>query len=73
MNFGCLLGVVLDVFKTEPLPKDSPFWDMENVVITPHDSGYVSSQKIYDIFEENYRRFCAGEQLLYTIDFKKGY
>ena len=38
-----LYGAVLDVFESEPLSQDSPLWDMENVVITPHNS-FVSEE-----------------------------
>lgn len=64
---------VLDVFKTEPLPKESPLWSLENVYITSHIAGYILSDKVFEIFEENYRRFCAGKELKYRIDFAKGY
>ena len=38
LRTGALSGAVLDVFETEPLPEDSPLWDMENVILTPHNS-----------------------------------
>lgn len=64
---------VLDVFKQEPLPKESPLWSIENIYITPHLSGYMTSDKMVDIFTENYKRFISGKELLYKIDFTKGY
>ncbi len=64
---------VLDVFKEEPLPKESPFWSMDNVYVTPHLSGYVLSEKIFEIFAENYKRFLRGDELMYRVDFTKGY
>lgn len=70
---GIIEAAVLDVFKKEPLPKNNPLWNLENVYITPHISGYVMSNKIFEIFEENYNRFIQGKKLKYRIDFKKGY
>ena len=64
---------VLDVFKGEPLPADSPLWEVENLAITPHMAGYIFTDREFEIFEENYRRFCVGEELLYRVDFAKGY
>src|SRR3989338_9611900 len=64
---------VLDVFKEEPLPPDSPLWGVENLDITPHMAGYIFTDREFEIFAENYRRFCAGEALLYRVDFVKGY
>jgi phosphoglycerate dehydrogenase-like enzyme len=66
-------AVVLDVFSVEPLPKDSPLWDEPNLYLTPHVSGYSISQEIFRIFADNYRRFMAGNQLRYLVDFKRGY
>ncbi len=65
--------VVLDVFNEEPLPKASPLWAMSNVYITPHMASYVITDKMFTIFAENYKRFLRGKELLYEIDFKKGY
>lgn len=64
---------ILDVFKEEPLPSDSPLWDVENLEITPHMAGYIFNEREFEIFKENYRRFCAGEELMYRVDFAKGY
>lgn len=65
---------VLDVFQTEPLPEDHPFWKLENVYVTPHVSGYVEdNSRLIEIFANNYKKFHAGEPLDYVIDFKRGF
>jgi phosphoglycerate dehydrogenase-like enzyme len=63
-------GAVLDVFGTEPLPPDSPFWDLPNTIVTPHVSGadLVAPSTLADLFAENLRRFAAGEPLLNVVD-----
>ena len=66
-------AAVLDVFKTEPLPADSELWHVPNLFITPHVSGYSLSKEIFEIFKENYMKFYRGEELLYQVDFDKGY
>ncbi|MED4352489.1 D-2-hydroxyacid dehydrogenase [Schinkia azotoformans] len=67
---------VLDVFETEPLPKGHPFWQMENVTITPHLSG-VSRQyllRCIEIFEHNLKQYLSGENnLINVIDLDRGY
>ncbi|WAR17606.1 GHRA-like protein [Mya arenaria] len=74
---GWLGGAVLDVNPTEPLPPDSPLWTLQNVLITPHISGYTRDprhiQRYVDVFVENYRRYCDGQPLMYEVDFEKGY
>lgn len=72
---GMIAGAGLDVFETEPLPGDSPLWDMENVVITPHHAGATPKymDRLLDIFTENLRRFQAGEPLINVVDKKLGY
>jgi phosphoglycerate dehydrogenase-like enzyme len=65
---------VLDVFQEEPLPKESKFWNLDNVYITPHISGNMSNiNSLWEIFTENYKHYINGEDLIYTIDFNKGY
>jgi D-2-hydroxyacid dehydrogenase (NADP+) len=59
---GRIAGAGLDVFQTEPLPADSPFWDLPNVFITPHLGGYTSEYEdlIMPLIIDNMRRFLAG-------------
>jgi len=56
---GALLGAGLDVFEVEPLPADSPLWDMPNVVITPHTAGDTPryGERLAHIFRQNLRAF----------------
>jgi phosphoglycerate dehydrogenase-like enzyme len=57
-----IAGAGLDVFQNEPLPADSPFWDLPNVFITPHLGGYTSEYEelIMPLVIENMRAFLAG-------------
>jgi phosphoglycerate dehydrogenase-like enzyme len=68
-------GAALDVFIEEPLPPDSPLWDLENLLITPHTAGLTEKmwERHYKLFTENLRRYMAGEELLAVVDKKKGY
>jgi D-2-hydroxyacid dehydrogenase (NADP+) len=72
---GWIAGAALDVFEREPLPADSPFWDMENVLLTPHISGgtEVYNQRAVAIFADNLRRYLTGEPLLNVVDPARGY
>lgn len=66
----------LDVFEEEPLPKDSPLWKMNNVLITPHISGATPKFKIklLAIFLPNLKSFIeTGTLVKNEISFKKGY
>ncbi len=70
LTSGHLGGAGLDVFIEEPLPEESPFWEMPNVLVSPH-SGSTSDQenrRITDLFCENIRRFLAGESLINTLE-----
>jgi glyoxylate/hydroxypyruvate reductase A len=69
---GPLGGAVLDVFRTEPLPPDSPFWTHPKVLISPHVSGWTIDGGLPDI-AENYRRLSSGRPLLNEVDRDTGY
>lgn len=58
-----IAGAGLDVFQTEPLPPDSPFWDLPNVFMTPHLGGYTIEYEdlIMPLIVENMRLFLAGQ------------
>ncbi len=70
-----IAGAVLDVFEQEPLPSESPLWDLENLLITPHTAGLTEKlwQRHYTLFSENLRRYLAREPLLFVVDKQKGY
>ncbi len=65
-----IAGAVLDVFHTEPLPPGSPFWTMENVLVTPHSSGPTDNaeRKTIELLCENVRRFQNGQPLLCQVE-----
>jgi glyoxylate/hydroxypyruvate reductase A len=73
LSEGRLAAAVLDVFQTEPLPADHPFWRLSNVVITSHTAALSAPPDIAPLFVENYRRLIAGQPLLYRVDFDAGY
>jgi phosphoglycerate dehydrogenase-like enzyme len=72
---GHLGGAVLDTFRDEPLPPMSSFYDLPNVIVTPHtawSSGRVLDRSV-ELFCDNLRRFAAGEPLLNVVDPDAGY
>jgi glyoxylate/hydroxypyruvate reductase len=75
LRSGQIGGAALDVFEHEPLPADSPLWEMENVLVSPH-SGSTSDRenaRLTDLFCENLRRFLAGKPLLNVLDIQALY
>jgi phosphoglycerate dehydrogenase-like enzyme len=72
---GRIGGAALDVFTTEPLPADSRYWDMPNVIVTPHMSGAMEDYwtPLVALFAANLRRFEQGEPLLNVVDKRAGY
>ncbi len=77
MTGGHLSGAALDVFETEPLPKEDPMWDCPRLLITPHVAGNMTLgytlDRIVDLFLENFENFCTGRPLLRQVDREKGY
>ena len=72
---GLIGGAGLDVTPVEPLPQDSPLWDMPNVIITPHVAGGspIRMDRTVDLFCDNLERYLVGKPLLSVIDKQKGY
>lgn len=72
-----IAGAALDVYEVEPLPTDSPLWDMENVLISPHCTDRTTDPDWLDLsaqlFVENFQRFVKGEPLKNVVDKKAGY
>jgi phosphoglycerate dehydrogenase-like enzyme len=68
-------GAALDVFEVEPLPKDSPMWDLPNVLISPHSASTVAAEnsRIVDIFVDNLGRFTKGQPLRNRFEQERGY
>ena len=77
MRGGHLSGAALDVFKTEPLPPDSPMWDCPRLLITTHVAGNMTLgytvNRIVTMFLEDFGNYCAGRPLAHLVDRKRGY
>lgn len=72
---GWIAGAGLDVTEEEPLPPDSPLYDMPNVILTPHISGVSVhyDKRLTDLFADNLRRYRMGQPLRNLYDHKRGY
>ncbi len=73
LDSGQLGGAVIDVLEQEPLPDTDPLWQVPGLVITSHTAAPSLTPAIVSVFCDNYRRFHAGEELHYLIDFDRGY
>jgi phosphoglycerate dehydrogenase-like enzyme len=75
LQAGEIAGAGLDALDPEPLPQDSPLWEMENVIITPHNAGQSpkAPRRVFELFCENLKRFVAGEPLINVVDKTRGY
>lgn len=76
LRAGDIAHAVLDVFEEEPLGQDHPFWDMEQVTVTPHLSGVTPQyqHRAFKIFEENLQVFLnQGTDFTNQIDYDRGY
>ena len=72
---GSLGGAALDVFAEEPLPADSPFWTLPNVIVTPHLGAAWGGMwdAAFELFCDNLRRFVAGAPLRNIAQLARGY
>ncbi|CDO04682.1 Glyoxylate/hydroxypyruvate reductase B [Oceanobacillus picturae] len=77
LQSGKIAGAGLDVFATEPLPEDSPLWDMENVIVTPHTAGsteHYTERVVRDVFIPNLKNYLEREKPSKNlVDYDKGY
>ncbi len=75
LQAGQLGGAALDVTEEEPLPPDSPLWDLPNVILTPHNSWSTPylEERQKELFLENLSRYLAGEPLRNVVDKQLGY
>lgn len=70
---GQIGHATLDVFQTEPLPEDHPFWQHRQITVTPHVASISDPRSVADQIIENIRRAKAGEALLNQVDPARGY
>lgn len=72
---GRLGGAALDVFAVEPLPPESPLWEMDDVLLSPHSAGTVAAENahITELFADNLRRWLDGRPLRNRFDPDRGY
>lgn len=70
-----LSGAVLDVYPVEPLPENSPLWEMRNVLLSPHIAGASGAYfaRATELFAENLRRYLTDQPLLNRFDPQRGY
>lgn len=72
---GKIYGAALDVVENEPLHPDSSLWNLENVIITPHNSWISEMRNIrrFDMIYDNMEKYVKNEKLVNIIDINKGY
>ena len=76
LQAGEIAGAGLDVTTPEPLPSESPLWDMENVILTPHNAGMSVhyDERAFDIFKKNLKSYVEnGEVFKNVVNYSTGY
>ena len=75
VNSGTIAGAVLDVFRTEPLPSDHPFWTTKGITVLPHIGGLhpEREKQSAELVVQNARRYLAGEPSTQLVDRVRGY
>ena len=71
---GPIAGAAMDVFSEEPLPTESPFWGMQNVIVTPHTGDPKDwERRAVEVFCDNLERYIKGEALINIVLPDRGY
>jgi phosphoglycerate dehydrogenase-like enzyme len=72
---GKLAGAALDVYEEEPLKELSPLWDLDNIILTSHNSwiSEMRNKRRFNLIYENMKKYVQGEELVNVVDLKKGY
>ena len=72
---GWIAGAGLDVFETEPLPEDSPLWELDNVIITSHYAGVTPHyhERALSVFRDNLERYYSDLPLHNVVNKTLGY
>ena len=75
MRAGTISGAILDVFRTEPLPANHPFWGEEKIIVLPHIGGLhpQRDEMVAALLVENLHRFLDGRPLTQLVDRRAGY
>lgn len=73
LDRGQIGAATLDVFRTEPLPASSPFWDHPKVLVTPHVASLIDPETGGKTIADNLRKFLKGEPLPDLVDLERGY
>jgi phosphoglycerate dehydrogenase-like enzyme len=75
LTSGRIKGAALDVFAVEPLPPDSPLWELPNVIVSPHSASTVAAEngRIVEIFLDNLGRYLDGRPMRNLYDSARGY
>ena len=73
LDQGWIRYAILDVFRVEPLPEESPLWSRDDVLITPHISANTRGIDVVDLFVDNYLNYSEEKPLKYVINFDAGY
>jgi phosphoglycerate dehydrogenase-like enzyme len=75
LRSGSISGAALDVFEEEPVPADSPLWDLPNLVVSPHMAGDFAGHReaLVELFVENLERYLTGRPLKNVVDKSLGF
>ena len=75
LRTGDIAAAALDVFEVEPLPQDSPLWDLPNLIYSPHIAGYISTyaEMVQDLFVKNLERYVRREKPSGIVNKRRGY